>query len=84
MNMKYSVEMLSTTPGRIGGHKNVYEYRIVRTASRKTGHLVGEIHVIDRRHDRYYKRMVHTVIGEIVLETDEKLSDHTGRGGLRD
>lgn len=83
MNGKYRIEMRTITPGRTGRHKNLTESRLLRTVSTKTGHRVGEHRVIDRRRNRYYKRLVDTVTGEQLLLVDESLSDHRGRGTAR-
>jgi hypothetical protein len=85
-NANYRITVHVRSPGRAEGHRHKdfkREWRISRSISRDTGHVVGELRVIDRRENTYLKRMVDTVTGEVVYEREQPLGEHRNRGSAR-
>lgn len=73
------VRLKVENPSYQGRHKYVRETRSIAEHS-AAGRLVRVEQSIDRRNDRYRKKVTVVDTGEILREADHALSEHTGRG----
>jgi hypothetical protein len=74
---------LSLKQRRLGLKKPILESIFGDDLFRLTNKWNHLLQIIDRLHDRYYKLIVDPATGEVLLECDEPLSHHIGRGSAK-
>ena len=79
MEILPSVQLKVENPSYKGRHKYARETKSVAEHS-VSGHLVRVTQSIDRRDDRYRKKVTDVDTGEVLREADHHLSEHTGHG----
>ncbi len=75
MNAKYHVSVRILTLGRGRTRDQLDETHRTRKVSGATGHRVGIHRIVDRRHDRYYERVVDTVDLDTVDPGDHQIEN---------
>jgi hypothetical protein len=80
LTMKSELRLKAKSPGE---KKPFMEQKIGDSYSWARDRWMDFVMVIDRRNDRYRKRVVDPETGEVLRDVDEPLTEHTGRGSAR-